>query len=208
MRGAPASGPARRIILATSVVAPLLVATIGVGIWRYQHAISEKNAALHVRAERLGASAAALTFWRELEAANEYLLTGSPAAYGEVSSLRREFDDATAGLGSDVPAEAALVARARRANNSLVDLFQANKDATRGQGRKQTVLRQLVAREGSVVGPLTSLQGIYAAEATKSLSSARSAASQALAAALIGGLLALVAAIAFAAYRVPRRRQH
>ena len=88
MRALLASAPARRILFATAVVAPLLIAAIGVGVWRYQHAISEKNVALEVRSERLRASDAAKAFWREREAANEYLLNGSPEVYREVFSQR------------------------------------------------------------------------------------------------------------------------
>jgi methyl-accepting chemotaxis protein len=195
------SAPARRILLATAVVAPLLIAAIGVGVWRYQHAISEKNVALQVRSERLRASGAATAFWREREAANEYLLNGSPEVYSEVFSQRAAFDAQTDGLGADVPAEAALARAARRGNATFVDRFRANKGAaTQGRAREEAVVAKLNAQEPSILGPLTSLQGGYAAEAAKRLSSAKSAASQALAAGLIGGVFAFLIAIAFAIF--------
>ena len=146
MRAILASAPARRILLATALVAPLLVLAIGFGVWRYQHAISEKNVALQVRAERLRAENAATSFWREREAANEYLLNGSTEVYGEVIAERARFDDSVAGLGADVPAEAALVADARRANGVFVEFFQANKGAaTQGRAREQRVIEKLYA---------------------------------------------------------------
>ena len=190
--------PVRWIVLASIAIVVLLAAAVAVSIWRYQHAIAQKDTALTVRAERLAASQAATAFWREREAANEYLLNGLPAVRAEVGVQQSAFDSVTRTLGTDVPAEAALVQQARAANAAFVGRFQSRRGAAKsGSAAEQRVVDELNTLEGSVLGPLDELQTIYQREAAVAISDANAASGQALAASVIGGVLALLACIAF-----------
>ncbi|HVC88280.1 MAG TPA: hypothetical protein VNC40_12760 [Gaiellaceae bacterium] len=128
----------RRITVASALIIALIAAASAVTIWRYQQAVAEHNVALQVRAERLRASEAATAFWREREAANEFLVTGEAGLLAEVVAQRSAFEQATAGLGSDVAAESALVGQA------LVALRRSWRSCRR------TVLRRVVGRRSRV----------------------------------------------------------
>lgn len=45
------AGPARRILLATVIVIPLLAGTAAVSAWRFEHASSAKDLAIQAHAE-------------------------------------------------------------------------------------------------------------------------------------------------------------
>ena len=108
----------RRIVIASVGILLLLAAAVTVSIWRYQHAISQKDGALAARSESLRAELAGTVFWRERESANEYLLVGTGDILSEVRNEQVVFNRITVGLGRDAAAaaaEASLVARARAA---------------------------------------------------------------------------------------------
>ena len=77
-----AHGPARRILVATLAVVPLLAIAVGISIWRYEHAIARKDAALAARAQATQAAQSESEFWQEREAMDEYLLTREWACSG------------------------------------------------------------------------------------------------------------------------------
>jgi methyl-accepting chemotaxis protein len=108
---------------------------------------------------------------------------------------------ATDGLGSDVPAEAALVERARQGNDDYFSLFERS----RSGGRE--VLTALNEAEQTVTGPLDQLRDGYTKETHDFGASVTSANDEALIAGLVGALLAIAAGMAFAAYalRLVRR---
>ena len=196
-----ANRPSRRVLVASVVIISLLATATAVSIWRYQHAIGQKDHALTVQAEKLRAEIAGTAFWREREAANEYLLRRSSAIFGEVGAQRTVFERETRGLGADVPAEAALVAQARAANEAFVAMFERNRGAAgRGARAEQRVTELLNSHEEDVLGPLGALQRLYAREAGLRQAEATTAANQALLASLLGGILAVLGGIAFAAY--------
>ena len=198
----------RRIALASALIIALIATGFAVTIWRYQHSRSASAGALQVRAERLLAEEGSTDFWREREAANEYLLNGSGPVLQEVSAFKAHFDRVTQGLGADVPAEAALVAKARAANTAFVATFDTHRGAaTRGAAAEQKVVDLLNAHESDVLGPLEALQQLYAGEAATRLSAATAASNQALIAALLGAAFALAAGIAFAVYAMRLLRQ-
>jgi methyl-accepting chemotaxis protein len=198
----------RRIALASALIIVLLAAAFGVTIWRYQHSHSASNRALEVRAERLRAEQAALTFWRERESMNEYLLNGDPTILREITAERADFAAATEGLGADVPAEAALVSKAGAANDAFLAEFQRlSGRATRGAKLENQAVEILNTHEAAVLDPLGALQTLYSREAVLRVNQARSAGNQALVAALLGALLAVAAGIAFALYAMRLLRQ-
>jgi methyl-accepting chemotaxis protein len=194
-------GPARRIVIASVAILVLIAAAVTVSIWRYQHAIAQKDRALVVRAERLQAASAIIAFWREREGATEYLVNRSSASLRDVMVQRAEFDRVLAGLGADVPAEAALVAQARAASGAFVATFDHNRSAAgRGTAAEQRVVDLLNSQEAASLQPLQTLQRLYAREAALRQVEATTAANQALIASIVGGLLAILGGLGFAVF--------
>jgi methyl-accepting chemotaxis protein len=193
----------RRIVLATTIVTALIGTAFGVTIWRYQDSHAASSRALESRRDGLVAQQATTLFWHEREAANEYLLTGSAAILAEVQTQRAAFERVTNPLGADVPAEAALAAKARAQNALFVSTFEQNRGAaTQGRAAQAHVLGLLDLHEADVLGPLTVLQGVYAHEVSAREADASSAAHQALIVSLAGAILTLLASIPLTAYGV------
>jgi methyl-accepting chemotaxis protein len=197
---------ARRIVIASVGILLLLAAAATVSIWRYEHAIALKDGALTARSELLSAELAGTAFWREREAANEYLLAGTDDILVEVNQQRAVFDRVTAGLGRDAASEAALVARARAANNAFVATFMRHRSVATGVGDAEKRVASLIVvslmntDEASVLAPLDALQRFYVRETDQLQAEAATAASQARVASIIGAVLTLLGGIAFVIY--------
>jgi methyl-accepting chemotaxis protein len=199
---------ARRIALATILVVVLVAGAFGVTIWRYQHVRAQSDAEAVALGDKVRAHQAVTAFWQEREAMNEWLIAPSATTIHEVALERNVFNKATAGLGIDVPAEAQLVATARKENDTFVNAFNAilGGNYTRDTA-KERVVTQLNAHETSVLGPLVALEGIYDHEVALAASSADRAGSQALSVALLGLALALLAGLGFGWYVMRLLRQ-
>jgi methyl-accepting chemotaxis protein len=195
------SGPARRFALFSAILVALVVAGMAVTITRYDHAISQDRAALRARFDALQAERAVTAFWRERESMNEYLIQPTAELASEVAARRGDFLAVTAGLGSDVPAERALVGRAQAANQAFLAAFAVGKrSAARGAAAEERVVGALNSLEADVLDPLSSLQGIFRHEVAIVQADAHAAQRQALVAAIISAVLAVVGSIAFALY--------
>ncbi|MHB8644115.1 MAG: hypothetical protein ACYDA3_14655, partial [Gaiellaceae bacterium] len=55
----------RRFALTSALIVTLIATAFTVSIWRYEHAVGQKNAALHAAEQRFGVQEAATAFWRE-----------------------------------------------------------------------------------------------------------------------------------------------
>jgi methyl-accepting chemotaxis protein len=191
----------RRILIAIAVFIALLGSAVGVSIWRYEVALSDAEQRDTAHAEQLQAQQASTHFWREREAANEYLLGGSPEYEAEVRSEATEFAKVTEGLGADVPAELALADQSRAANAAFLTAFLEHRSsAAGGPAAERLVLDVLDKREDSVLTPLATLQAIYGEELVVKSAAARSAATQALWVSVFAGLIALLGGAAFAVF--------
>lgn len=196
----------RRIVIASVGILLLLAATVAVSIWRYQHAIGQKDSALEQRTESLRTEQAVTAFWRERESANEYLLVGTDDVLSEVGNQKAVFNRVTAGLGRDAAAKAALVVRARAANNAFVATFERNRSVATGVGDAQKRVASLIVvslmntDEAAVLGPLDALQRVYTKETDRRQAAATTAARQALVASVISGILALLGGSAFVVF--------
>jgi methyl-accepting chemotaxis protein len=204
----------RRIVLAIALMITLLAGAVGISIRRYQVALHDTTLRGEARVEQLSAQQAGTHFWREREAANEYLL-GVSDAEPEVHAEAQAFLKVTEGLGADDPLELALTERARVANAAFVATFVQHRGAVTGTSlAKQRVVDLLSAREADVLGPLDSLQEISAAEAAAASAAANSEARQALVVSIISGLLAVLGGVAFAVFalrlvgRIGRREEN
>jgi methyl-accepting chemotaxis protein len=195
--------PVARIALAIVVLVVLLTAAVGVTIWRYDHALAKSESAQASSTEEYRSQKAATVFWNEREAMNEFLLLRDPELLAEVDELRGEFRrvEDKLGTGAHRSAERGLVAKATDGNDAYVKAFLAVRT------RPTDALRTLNDLEKTVTGPITTLQALQAGEVATNHSAAAAAKRQALIAALLGGLLAIVgvAGFAFAAMRLIRR---
>ncbi len=203
MLRANTNSPVARIALAIVVLLVLLAAAVGVTIWRYDHALSESDAAQASTSEEYRAQRAATAFWNQREAMNEYLLIRHPELLSEVEAMRGEFGRVERELiaGAHQSGEKGLVAKATTGNDAYVKAFLAVRT------KPVEALRKLNELETTVTGPIDRLQKLRASQVAAGRSAAAAAKGQALIAALLGGLLAIggVAGFAFVAMRLIRR---
>jgi hypothetical protein len=192
-----------RIAVAGLMVIALVVAAVGVTIWRYGHAVSAAERAQQSASEEAASESAGSAFWHEREAMNEYLLIRDADLLDEIGALRGGFRDIEERLppGVQQDKEIELARQLVKANDEYVAAFQTVKH------RPAAALRKLNELEETVTGPIEQLQAIHADEVKTSLAAARSAKRDALIAALLGGLIAIggVGAFLFALIRLIRR---
>jgi hypothetical protein len=198
-----AHSPVARIALAIIVLVTLLAAAVGITIWRYDHALAKSGSARVSSSEEYRTQRAETAFWNEREAMNEFLLTRDPEMLAEVEATRAVFRrvEDQLGAGAQHAEEKGLVAKATAANDGYVKAFLAVRT------RPADALRRLNELEPTVTGPIDRLQKLQEGEVASNVRAAAAAKRQALIAALLGGLLAVVgiAGFAFAALRLIRR---
>ncbi len=188
-----------RIVVASAATLLLLAAATSVTIWRYSDALDAKSAALHAREDSLRAEQAATLFWRERESMNEYLVVPSETVATEVAAEHRQLQRLAAQLAASPTTPHDVVARLGAANDRFVEAFE--RDRSRG-AIGTIVLGDLGAGESAVLGPLSQLQEISDRNVARSLDEASAASDEALIAALVGGVVALLAVGAFALYAI------
>jgi methyl-accepting chemotaxis protein len=202
MSSVKASSPAR-IALAILVVVALLVTAVGVTIWRYHHALGESDEAQVSTSEQHSSQRAATAFWHEREAMNEYLLLRDAELLDEVREQRAAFArlDKELPPGNDQTEEASLIGEGIKANDDYVATFESLRS------RPDAALLKLNELEEDVTGPIDELDKHQAQEVRDRRAAAADAKQQALIAALLGGLIAIVGVASFAlvALRLIRR---
>ena len=198
MRTPTLGGSTLKIAFASLAILALLSTSTGVTIWRYSHAIDLSKNALRARSEQLRAAQAATAFWHESDAIHEYALSKAKGLLAEVAVGQASFARLTAGLGSDVRT-GILVRQTRAANRKYVSVFQGRRSQPAG-GDTAALVVGLNSLEPGVTGPLARLQAIYGSEVAANRRAAATNEWEALVAGLIGGLLAVGAGIAAAAY--------
>ena len=197
------AGSPARIALVILVVVTLLTTAVGVTIWRYDHALTASDAAQESATEVALSQKSATTFWHEREAMNEYFLLPGADVFGEVKELRNDFRELEEELppGAHQNEEARMASEIVKANDAYVAVFEELR------ARPDAALRRLNSLEEGVTGKIAELQAIHEEEVESNKAEAADAKGQALIAALLGGLIAIVgiAAFAFAALRLIRR---
>ncbi len=194
--------PARGILLATALAVPLLAVALGVSIWRYDVAITKSNEATNTRAEAMKVQLAESAFFHEREGMNEYLIVGDPHVLVEIKQAANRLDGALDQLALDrQDGEASLVQRATAANGVfLAEFTRVQETAATNPKLEQAAVARLNLHEGSVTKPLDALLAVLAVDVPKRVAAAESARRDALIAALVGGIVAILGALAFAAY--------
>jgi diguanylate cyclase (GGDEF)-like protein len=159
---------------------------------RYQRALS-------AQADAAGVQRAAILFWQEREAINEYLLLAEPSMISEIDGLQHAFDHA---LNESDPnplhGEAAAGRSALAANDAFVSSFKRD-ESTNGLATNRAVGR--LDKLGEMVdAPLEELVALHLVSVRKSERQASAAARNAFVGALTGGLLVLTLLGIFIAY--------
>jgi diguanylate cyclase (GGDEF)-like protein len=193
---------ARRRLLGASVLAIVAIAlAAGGSTWWYEDALRHSDAAQTARADALSAQRASTLFWREREAMNEYLLDPGPSLLAEIADAERGFDAATRDLAAGGQLEHGLIALSRAANKRFVATFAENR-AVAGFGAPPEVgvVKQLNTAELGVLQPLAALQEVYDLQVEQRQAAKDTTDGQALAAALLGALIAVVATAGLALY--------
>jgi diguanylate cyclase (GGDEF)-like protein len=206
-RSGPSQAPkrpsdARRQLVAASVVAILSIAAAAAGsIWWYEDALRHADSALSSRADALTAQRASTLFWRQRAAMNEYLLAPAPGLLEEIADQQRAFDAATSDLGDRGQVERELVVLSRDADIAFVKTFDQNRHlAASGAAAGQEAAAQLTAAEAGVLRPLEALQAVYLHKVQQRQAAKDTIDGQALAAALLGALIAVLATAGLAVY--------
>jgi methyl-accepting chemotaxis protein len=193
-------GPARRIALASVAIILLIIVATSVTILRYERAANQAEIALG-DTDRVSSERAVAAFWRERESMNEYLIQPTAKLAAEVAAEKAQFDSILTATSTDTPADRALVARARGANDAFVNDFRANLgEAGQGTVFEVAVIRFLHDREAAVLGPINEVVNFREREKARLQSSAKAARGQALVAAIIAGLLAIGSSLGFVLY--------
>jgi methyl-accepting chemotaxis protein len=197
------TGSTRRAAIVSVGIIAVIAAAGAISTWRYEAARSQQTIALDALSDAQRGTGMSAAFWQEREATNEYMLTGSPALLDEVTAQHAAFGQLATQVTPDTDAEfqaraAAVVAEAR-----LYALFTQVQGAARTTlARETAALGQLSAGEGSVLGPLNTLQRLQDQRATASDADASAAAGQALAIGITGTILAVLAGAAFVFFLV------
>src|ERR1700737_1683554 len=88
------AGAPRRVVVAGAVVIALLICATATTIWRYDSASTPGDNALAARTSIVRTNETIISFWRERESINEYLISPSPHLLAEVATGRARFASA------------------------------------------------------------------------------------------------------------------
>jgi methyl-accepting chemotaxis protein len=191
-------GSALRVaIVSVGIIAVIAVAGI-VSTWRYGAARSQAAIEDDARTGAQLVTAMQAVFWHELEAVDEYLITGRPSALAEVTALHIQFGQAAGQFTPSTAGEFQARAAATTAESGMFALFQRLQSAARtGAARQGAALRQLSAAEDATVGPLRTLVGVQNQQAAESQAAAAAAGGQALVIGIAATILSVLAGAGF-----------
>jgi two-component system cell cycle sensor histidine kinase/response regulator CckA len=188
----------RSVGIAALATVLFLSAAFGGTVWRYDVAQAQAEVALQDRADRMRDQEAALVFWREREAINEYLITGAPQVLTEVGVLHVEFSRITEILirNGNPP----RLAQSRRANDRLSQEFGLRARADPQHGSAARAIKALHSYEEAVLAPLRQMNIVESAHERAASKAAAGAARQAQLVAILGAIVALITGLGFAVY--------
>jgi signal transduction histidine kinase len=203
-RGASTRGSLPRIAFAGVFTVVLIAAALAVTIWSYVGAVHAREQSQSAHQENAIAQRAETYLWREREAMNEHLLTPGPELLQEAHALHERFDAAVSELERADQGGRELTA-AERANHEFIETFWSNLDVRPGD---QAAGRRLVLllNEGveAVLAPLHKLQQLNLENVERREAQADARSKDALLAAIVAGLLAVLG-FAWYALRLVRR---
>ena len=198
------AGPVRRVVVVSVLAAIIIVAAVGVMIWRYTDFLGKSQVENDAKSDRVQTVELVSIFWQERETMAEYLFAPAPALLGEVSRVRASFTANAVSLGqSQTPTERQFLLRAVAGNERFFALFLRVRGAAgTTPAREAGAEKLLAAAEPSVLGPLGALSRAQAQRAAVSESAAGSAVTQGWVAGAIAACLAGVIGVAYVIFIV------
>jgi methyl-accepting chemotaxis protein len=199
----------RQVLLAGAAIVVIIACAGGLSTWRYENALGTAGTAIDTREGGNITGNLSGTFWQERLTAEHYLFNPSPAGLAQMAALHRTFGQLAARLPvaeALTPQEAAQRLRALHAEQHFYSVFQS----TRGQANAEHTysgLQPAFAAAGlldaagaAVPPPLKELDGIEAQRGSTAEAATDPATDQALAVAIMGVILTVLAGFAFQLY--------
>jgi len=192
----------RRVASVSLAVVTIIAAAVGVTIWRYQVAQSDRIAAGVTGDDSNLAKDMLATFWHEREAMNEYLgVQASPEIAAEIDAERKQFIRLADDIVPQTFRAAQAVSHALTGNANLYSVFlRVRNSSGSGSAREGAASQLIVQAEPAVLGPLTALNNEYNRVGAIQAGAADSAATQALVVGIIAAVLAVLAGLGFALF--------
>jgi len=151
----------KRVVAASALVLVLIAGAAWLANARAMQSNASARVALDARADAINTEQARLSYWREREAMNEYLLRYEASILGEVATDDRAFNDALARLDENDPHVPALISSAIRANANFVRTFTGGWHVGAGAATVNRLVGKLDREEALVVGPLRGLSTLH-----------------------------------------------
>jgi methyl-accepting chemotaxis protein len=198
MPGKLQSGSARRVAaVSVAVIAVIAIAGVLAG-WRYQSALSRADVALEERSDARTTAALTSEFWQERNALDTYIFHPSAQTAARVTTDRSQFWQLARVIRFDYDTGPA-VNTALKAEAHYFARFTALRSAAgTNVATENAAVNRLEMAAPGVVPPLDALDHTLVVRANAAESAAASAADQALTTAIIAGVLAVLAGLAFA----------
>jgi methyl-accepting chemotaxis protein len=201
--GVPA-GPVRRVVVVSVLAAAVIVAAVGVMVWRYTDYLGKSAVEIDAKNDRTQTAELVSIFWHERESMDQYLFNPSPEPAAEIRRLPHSFSATAAALGqSQTPAERRLLADAVAGTERLSAAFQKVRGAAGTTRARQAAAESvLTVAEPGVLVPLGSLARTQAQRAAVAESAAGSAVGQAWIAGAIAAALAAMIGVAYVIFMI------
>jgi methyl-accepting chemotaxis protein len=198
MPGELQGGSARRVAaVSVAVIAVIAIAGVLAG-WRYQSALSRADVALEERSDARTTAALTSEFWQERNALDTYIFHPSAQTAARVTTDRSQFWQLARVIRFDYDTGPA-VNTALKAEAHYFARFTALRSAAgTNVATENAAVNRLEMAAPGVVPPLDALDHTLVVRANAAESAAASAADQALTTAIIAGVLAVLAGLAFA----------
>jgi signal transduction histidine kinase len=192
----------KRVVVASALVLGLLAGVASLANARDGQSSASAREALAARADAISTEQARLSYWREREAMDEYLLRHQASVLAEVATQDRAFGDAFGRLVPSVSHEPALIASAIAANTNFVRTFTRGRRVTAHTATANRLLDDLDRHEALVVGPLRELSILHEREARLAEARASAAGAQARRYQVAAILLIALATVLFCAWAI------
>jgi len=201
-------GRARWVAIASAAIVALIGIAAGVGIWRYQTAISRASAALESDADAMRTQALLADFAQQRILMFRYIATATPPALRGVQAYQSQFPRLAARISPETAAGTRALAQAVGAQARYYATFSTDRSLTSTSlPARFAAIGRLDLQAASTTAPLRTLARIETRAAGAAQASAASARDQALGVGLTAAILTVLAGTMFALFAVRTLRR-
>ena len=188
----------------SAIVAAVVAVTLGITIWRYETAQTQDQAALTALGTAGTAGQLMIEFQEEQAAARQYLISSSAAALRQVNRERVQFSLPLAVLRrTPSHADNLALARATAGEQHYYTVFLSLRGpAGQSAAAVTRAVTRLDAAAAQVLRPLAAVQRVEGRTAAAAAQASDSAQGQARVTGILGGVLIMLAGIAFAIFMI------